>query len=353
MSSIEVTIILNELYEKLGKPKKCNSVFLDGTSATGKSSIIASATNNCGIESNKVSRVSQITDTNSTGIGMFGYASLGLKLMRDSFIMDRSPLNCIEWNLLWGMFGEWVKTFGNAEYNPDNPDMKIVKTKFESLFRSMLNDPAYKLLRDRIYGFAVIDSDTMACDKRRARRGTGSDVRRSDFKVYTLFQNMMYTELYAPTNNLIDINWFMGRYGMEYITEAIGIFLGQHIDKSMRLSYGCRLRYPVNPNSILINALRTNAERCLVRAEQSYKKRKLDQTDIPRDQILGTMLNDGIGYDIKYQFKKCKITTPKVIKFDDVPSGIVSFTQGPSKYTIMDPPTIMDENHEEIIVDLL
>lgn len=181
---------------------------LDGVSATGKTSIIES----CGLPHSKVQRRINVINSDTYFPSMLGYVSEGMQaqLYPPWRINDRSPLNCIEWRLLWSLASHLVDKHGPgggfcAESGKiiEEEDAKYIDEAFDSLMNSYF----YRDLRARLHGLAIIDSNVTRCNQRRSMRNESlNDVLRSKWPWYTPLQNIMYKKLYP--NAYIDLMWF-------------------------------------------------------------------------------------------------------------------------------------------------
>lgn len=190
---------------------------IDGTSATLKSTIIA----NLNMNNYKISNYYNIDNINSYGPAMLGYISSGLIALNnfDEFtIFDRSPLNGMEWALLWRLFDKFLSTYGNV--SPDRETHKNFLLLFKNAFDKLKNLPTYMFWRKRLNVLVLIDTNIIKCDYRRYLRNKGSDRTRSSYKFYTFLQNEMYSILYE--SSCIDINNFDDEQKtIEYVTDFI------------------------------------------------------------------------------------------------------------------------------------
>ncbi|KAE9530076.1 hypothetical protein AGLY_011538, partial [Aphis glycines] len=124
----------------------------------------------------KIQRSQTFVNVNSFTPSMIGYMFNGLHEIMSipvKCLMDRSPLNVLEWYVLWKLFDLYYKNFGNY-------------------------------IRERVNVLVVIDSDVDRCNRKRILRNEGSDAVRSEWRFYTFLQNRMYSNLY----NCIDLVWF-------------------------------------------------------------------------------------------------------------------------------------------------
>lgn len=200
---------------KLANAKLC----LDGTSCTNKSTILRSS----GLKVCKIQSKHKYINANTFGPSLIGYVMGGMEFVtnisRDMEIFDRSPLNVIEWRILWMIMDGYVKRFGNAEIDPDDDKCKKYIRYTTIIFKHLYNSPFYQHFRRKLNVIAIIDSNIQRCDEMRSKRNIGSDSERSKWKFYTHFQNLMYSTLYKDT--CIDLNSF-GNIDREIIISAIG-----------------------------------------------------------------------------------------------------------------------------------
>lgn len=180
---------------------KFAALCIDGTSATLKSTIIS----NLNMPGYKISNNYNIENINSYGPSMLGYILSGFIAINNFHtftIFDRSPLNCMEWSLLWRMFDKFLTTYGNVFL-----DRKIHEDflkDFSNVFNKLQKLPSYEFFRKQLNVLILIDTNIIKCDYRRRLRNKGSDFARSSFKFYTALQNEMYSILYKEC--CIDIN---------------------------------------------------------------------------------------------------------------------------------------------------
>lgn len=134
-----------------------------------------------------------------------GYITLGCELANTPSIkcngfklMDRSPLNPLEWRILWRCMDDFYKKHGNVYPTEEHLE------EYTEIFKLLLNFKWYAEKRKNLHITVIVDSNVERCDKSRHARGEGSDVERSNWKFYTIFQNMMYKTLYP--NNYIDLD---------------------------------------------------------------------------------------------------------------------------------------------------
>lgn len=185
---------------------KTNVLCVDGTSCCKKTSIL----NAIGIlPVLKVQKYRNFVNSTTYAPSAMGYVCAGMSdvLQATEFrVMDRSPLNVLEWHVLWKYIDKYVKLFGNVA-----PDLKIEEhftffNEFDIIFKSLKDSYFYDFFRQRLDTLAIIDSNIERCDNVLLRRSTGSDAERAGWKFYTFMQNRMYCILYE----YIDISWFDG-----------------------------------------------------------------------------------------------------------------------------------------------
>lgn len=185
---------------------KTNVLCVDGTSCCKKTSIL----NAIGIlPVLKVQKYRNIVNTTTYGPSTLGYVCSGMIdiLKATEFrLMDRSPLNVLEWHVLWKLIDKYVKLFGNVTPNLKIEEHILFFNEFDVIFKSLKNSYFYDYFRQRLDTLAIIDSNIERCDNTHLKRSIGTDVERAGWKFYTFMQNRMYSVLY----DYIDISWFDG-----------------------------------------------------------------------------------------------------------------------------------------------
>jgi len=190
-------------YQKLNAPN--HTLAIDGTSCTMKSSIL----NATGRPITKVQRNHRIQNPDTFGPSMIGYVCAGIN---DSFgtiphFSDRSPMNVVDWHILWKFMDRYLTQFGNVVPNEKNSEMALEFETFRKGFRVYREKCEIKDAVANINSIAIVDTNTMRCDEMRLNRNrSDSDVERSTWKFYTFMQNLMYMELYPDL--YIDMAWF-------------------------------------------------------------------------------------------------------------------------------------------------
>lgn len=114
MTNVDVDKIIREILSK----SRTNVLCIDGTSCCYKSSILACS----GIMLLlKVQRTTSFINANSFAPSMIGYifSGIGEILEKGTFcLMDRSPVNVLEWYVLWKLMDMYENRYGNT--NPEN-----------------------------------------------------------------------------------------------------------------------------------------------------------------------------------------------------------------------------------------
>lgn len=148
-------------------------------------------------------------NANTFGASMVGYVCAGLTNQsldpRPKF-NDRSPLNVLEWHLLWKLMDTYVQRFGNRKPDTSVPGVTDFLQEFVGTFETLRSWYVYAYFRSRINGVAFIDTNVERCDRLRTFRNEGSDEERSLWLFYTPLQNLMYQVLYPDA--VIDMIWF-------------------------------------------------------------------------------------------------------------------------------------------------
>lgn len=185
-----------------------HTLAIDGTSCTKKSSIL----NATGRMYTKVQRNNNIQNPDTYGPSMIGYISSGImdNYCGGPHFCDRSPLNVMDWHLLWKFMDDFLVRFGNVDPNDELPTNTVMQHSLDEYCK------AFKLYRQKesVEAFAkhincivLIDTDTQRCDELRIQRNDNpTDVLRSTWKFYTYLQNLMYKTLYPDL--YIDLAWF-------------------------------------------------------------------------------------------------------------------------------------------------
>lgn len=199
---------------------------VDGTSCTKKTSIL----NTTGRLVSKNQRVNPNQNSDTYFPSMIGYICSGIDNLTcgGPHFEDRSPLNVLDWHILWKVFDDYLKNFGNTEVNEENPIMHEAIDRYKNIFNNYKQSYFYKMFSKDINTIALIDSNIERCDSLRFNRGEASDIERSMWKFYTSLQNLMYKELYPGL--YIDLEWF-GDADSSDVVSGLAKFLTSVLDK--------------------------------------------------------------------------------------------------------------------------
>lgn len=195
------TSIDNIINNTLSKART-NVLCLDGTSCCYKSSILQKSNITPVL---KVQKSTSFVNSNSYAPTMMGYIYSGTKEILEKStkcLMDRSPLNVLEWYVLWKLMNIYFIRHGNT--NPADVQCSTFLTEFDMVFNYLKTSYYYKRIHSFLDVIAIINSDTEKCDAKRRFRNQGSDYERSNWLYYTYLQNRMYKLLYP----FIDLAWF-------------------------------------------------------------------------------------------------------------------------------------------------
>lgn len=182
-----------------------HTITVDGTSCAKKTSVLAAT----GRPVTKVQRQFNAKNADTLGASMVGYVCAGMtnqSLDQRPKFNDRSPLNVLEWHLLWKLMDTYVQRFGNRRPDTTVPGVTEFLQEFVGTFETLRSWYVYAYFRSRINGVAFIDTNVERCDQLHATRNEGSDEERSRWLFYTPLQNLMYRVLYPDA--VIDMNWF-------------------------------------------------------------------------------------------------------------------------------------------------
>lgn len=215
---------------------KTYTLCIDGTSCTKKTSIL----NKTGRFVNKVQQTNPSTNSDTFFPAMLGYICAGINSLQceGPHFVDRSPINVLDWHILWKIMDGHLKRFGNVEINENNPEMAAALEEYREIFRQYKETDHYKLITQNINTIALIDSNVARCDNMRYCRNEGSDRERSMWKFYTPLQNLMYQVLYEDL--CVDWAWF-GDAETDHVVSGISKFLVAVLDK---LASSSELLYP-------------------------------------------------------------------------------------------------------------
>lgn len=208
-----------------------NTICLDGTSCTKKTSIL----NASGRVVTKVQQYNQCHNPDTFFPSMIGYISAGLIEMSNNpqpHYNDRSPLNVLDWYILWHAMDKFVVRFGNVRIDvAKKPTHAEFVDELIDIFNKYRTIYYRCALNSNITCIAMVDSNIDRADMLRYERCQGSDAQRSTWKFYTQLQNIMYTTLYPDRH--IDLAWFDGCPGVDTNTVVQGVvsFLNDTLDK--------------------------------------------------------------------------------------------------------------------------
>lgn len=207
-----------------------NTITVDGTSCTKKTATL----NATGRPVTKVQRYNNAKNANTFGPSMIGYVMAGMvnqSIDKRPKFNDRSPLNVLEWYLLWKLMDTYVVKFGNVRPHPSVPQMTGYLDEFRRLFTRLKSWYVYEHFRSRINGIAFIDSNVDRCDRLHAARNEGSDNERAAWLFYTPLQNLMYEILYPEA--IIDMDWFNDAT-TDVVVEGVAVFLDNLLRNTTR-----------------------------------------------------------------------------------------------------------------------
>ncbi|AYP97936.1 GrBNV gp44-like protein-like protein [Mauternbach virus] len=316
-------------YKKLNAPN--HTLAIDGTSCTMKTSIL----NKTGYPITKVQRNHRIQNPDTFGPSMIGYVCAGIN---DSFgtvphFSDRSPMNVIDWHILWKFMDRYLTRFGNVAPNEKNAEMTLQFNMFRTGFRAYREKCEIKNLVANINCIAIVDTNILRCDEMRLiRNRANSDIERSTWKFYTFMQNLMYMELYPDL--YIDMAWFHNSEA-DKIVYGVSKFFNtvlNHLIKTIKPST-CNLykyslptiRHDYNLSNITVHAYRSIGRwgcRTLIGNDEELRLRmpvylEVDNIRQPnglkhdpiipttRKYIFSTTTNDSNNY---YHMDDCNVT---------------------------------------------
>lgn len=189
------------LYNRWGT---ANVLCVDGTSSCMKTSILNGAGSPDSVM--KVQKYRRFTNSTTYTPSMLGYISAGMldiQAATEFAFSDRSPLNVLEWYVLWKFMDAYVSRFGNVDPDPGAAHSSFF-VEFDGAIDELKNSFFYQSLYEQLNVISLVDSNVTRCDDRRKIRGIGSDTERSTWKYYTYLQNRMYKRLHP----YIDLAWF-------------------------------------------------------------------------------------------------------------------------------------------------
>lgn len=198
-----------------------HTITVDGTSCAKKTSVLAAT----GAPVTKVQRQFNAKNADTLGSSMIGYVCAGMtnqSLDRRPKFNDRSPLNVLEWHVLWKLMDAYVRRFGNARPDTSVPGVSEFLQEFVDAFETLRAWYVYAYFRSRINAVALVDSNVDRCDLLHETRDEGSDKERSRWLFYTPLQNLMYRVLYPHA--VIDMMLFDGCAADEVVA-GVGDFM--------------------------------------------------------------------------------------------------------------------------------
>lgn len=209
---------------------KNSALCVDGTSCCMKSSILAHS-------NRKVSKNGRINSSRNADTyfpSLIGYITSGILNLYAGGprYEDRSPINVLDWCILWKLLDNYVRKFGNVAPDETHADMSNTLREFTEIISLYKNSIAYKEFSKHINCIALVNSNTDQCDVLRYARGKNgkvgnSDIERSSWKFYTWFQNFMYIQLYPDL--YIDLAWFEDT-DLSDVVSGIATFLNYTLD---------------------------------------------------------------------------------------------------------------------------
>lgn len=236
-----------------------NVLCVDGTSATKKTTILQRT----GRQITKIQKLAKFKNINRYFPSMLGYMCMGLRSFKlgTMRLNDRSPLNPLEWHVLWCCMSDYFVNNGNVQPT----DL----SKYTIIMRKLKKSFFYEFFSREINCLAFIDSNTLRCDELRAKRNEGSDAQRSTWRFYTPMQNMMYSVLYE--GRVIDMAWF-DEFTTDDVCQGIALWINDlvsdmaklNIDRTVPLSSLC---LPINHPTMdyASENIKTHAYRCIGR----------------------------------------------------------------------------------------
>lgn len=201
MNAIEIFNKLQKLPLQFSSNTK--SFCVDGTCCCFKSTILES------LPSMKVNNFTNAKNHNSNNADMLGYLFRGLSFAqcKNATIFDRSPVNVMDWHVLWPLLESYYKTFGNVRPSSSLNGYDLWLSEFKNVFTNLKNSWSYKFIRDNLNCIAIVDSDYIGVEHRLFARGNQSDMDRAMWTFYIPLQTEMYKILY---DTVIDLNNFAG-----------------------------------------------------------------------------------------------------------------------------------------------
>lgn len=248
-----------------------NVLCIDGTSATKKTSILEKT----GYKVTKLQKITKFQNINRYFPAMLGYICTGINLSKygESRLNDRSPLNPLEWHVLWCCMSDFFTNHGNV-YPIDLGKYKMIMIDFKNSF-------FYKLFNNQINCLAFIDSNCLRCDNLRIQRNENNDRERSQWCFYTPMQNLMYSVLYE--NRVIDMAWF-DEFTIDEVCQGISMWINElmiDISKLNILSNAPLSMYhlPINFSNMdyALQNMTTHVHRCIGRVGCKIINQSIDK----------------------------------------------------------------------------
>lgn len=189
-------------------PGANHTLCLDGVSCTKKTTILAKSV----VESNgrqqqhhqhqvvKTQQLHRFVNADCYFPSMMGYICTGVQSLNAGapHFNDRSPLNVLEWHILWRCMGDFSHRYGNVR--PDGTAHEESMALYRTIFETLRQADFYKSMRSKVNCIVLIDSNLNRCDRLHAKRNEGSDMERSKWLFYTPLQNLMYQTLYPDAH---------------------------------------------------------------------------------------------------------------------------------------------------------
>lgn len=251
-----------------------NVLCVDGTSATKKTTILQRT----GHQVTKIQKLAKFKNINRYFPSMLGYICTGLRTFKlgSMRLNDRSPLNPLEWHVLWCCMSDYFVNNGNV--------YPIDLSKYEVIMKKLKKSFFYEFFSRKINCLAFIDSNCSRCDEIRGRRNEGSDAQRSKWRFYTPMQNMMYSVLYE--GRVIDMAWF-DEFTTEDVCHGISMWIRDLVDDMAKLDIDRRvplsnLCLPVNYPEMdyASENMKTHAYRCVGRVGCKIINNECDKKNI-------------------------------------------------------------------------
>lgn len=246
-----------------------NTICLDGTSCTKKSSILAMT----GYRVTKVQQSHPTYNPDTYFPSLIGYVSAGLEDMclPQPHYNDRSPLNVLDWYILWHAMEKFLSRFGNVSIDAaQNQEHRAFVDELTDVFTKYRTVYYRQVMNKTVTCIALIDSNIERVDALRSCRNQGSDAYRSKWRFYTQLQNLMYQTLYP--DRYIDLAWFdEDTYPTPIVVRGIvdflnGILVSMSQQPSVRLAtFFPQTKLPTLRNDYALNNFNTHVQRSVGR----------------------------------------------------------------------------------------